>query len=674
MPEDKKAVAESKLSLSEEMHLGFLQSIAKTNTEKIARETLEGLSEDTGDSDSYDVESGGEDSEDRPWRPSHTVFEKSSIKQSHLDTMRGRYFRDMSIVRADDGEKIVPTPEENEVVIFRSFLKAGLRFPLSNFVMEVLKIFEVYLHQLTPESIIRMGIFVWAVRSQGLEPNAKSFCNIHELLYEMKPWGKEQYHNNFGCYSFGARSGSSCPVPTFRKIWPGNWMTEWFYVKNDLKTREDIKGIIMRPIWQRFGLRRPKVEMDETAEECQRAFGAVCSFIGTRDLMQEHIAFRVWPLADNWEMPKETVKEPDEGGLVRLKYTFKYGDKFVEPDDDWLKSIEAISDELLGLYSKAEDTALSTAFGGRKKKRLNRVFDAIGFVYPDYRYPTRGQKRKNTSSAKEVASAAPSEPALKRKRVKVLTHRPCYIELATVPEYVGETSSATEDKEPIPLPNTEGLAEVPATEKIEEPKTSEVLSPSANIEAAKSLKGPAVTPKRKRMVNVLDVLETIKSSSTTPKKIVETSEVHTEVFVAETSKHQPETEAGPSEPTKVKSLETEEIKIAEPILVEETGTGAPEASSKALDYIVRHALGKRLSEEEIFQANHYARELKYPKGALVFNGTDEDDFLYCLPDNKELTVCREMARSMGFPKLEAGLCAMTKDDLADSLAYNSLKV
>jgi hypothetical protein len=44
-------------------------------------------------------------------------------------------------------------------------------------------------------------------------------------------------------------------------------------------------------------------------------------------------------------MPKETVREPDEGGLVRLKYTFKYADKFVEPDDDWLKSIEAISDE-----------------------------------------------------------------------------------------------------------------------------------------------------------------------------------------------------------------------------------------------------------------------------------------------------------------------------------------
>jgi hypothetical protein len=118
MSQDKKVVAERKLSLSEEKNLGFLESIAKTNTEKITREILEGLSKDTGDSDSYDVESGGEDSEDRLWRPSHAVFGKSTIKQSHLDNMRGRYFRDVSIVRADNGDKTSPTPEENEVVIF----------------------------------------------------------------------------------------------------------------------------------------------------------------------------------------------------------------------------------------------------------------------------------------------------------------------------------------------------------------------------------------------------------------------------------------------------------------------------------------------------------------------------------------------------------------------------
>jgi hypothetical protein len=49
----------------------------------------------------------------------------------------------------------------------------------------------------------------------------------------------------------------------------------------------------MRPIWSRFGLRKPKVEIDEAAEACQRAFSTVCAFIGARDLVQEHVAYRI---------------------------------------------------------------------------------------------------------------------------------------------------------------------------------------------------------------------------------------------------------------------------------------------------------------------------------------------------------------------------------------------
>jgi hypothetical protein len=71
MSQDKKVVAETKLSeeekLLEEKTAGFIESIAKTNTEKITKEILESLSEDTDDSDNYDMESGGKDSEDRPW-------------------------------------------------------------------------------------------------------------------------------------------------------------------------------------------------------------------------------------------------------------------------------------------------------------------------------------------------------------------------------------------------------------------------------------------------------------------------------------------------------------------------------------------------------------------------------------------------------------------------------
>jgi hypothetical protein len=210
--------------------------------------------------------------------------------------------------------------------------------------------------------------------------------------------------------------------------------------------------------------------------------------------------------------------------------------------------------------------------------------------------------------------------------MKVLTHRPCYIEPAIVPEFAGETSSAPEAKEPTPLPNIEEPAVMSEIEKIEEAKaketrTSEILSPSAQVEVQKSQKGPAMTPKRKRMVNVLDVLETIKSSSTTPKKIAETPEVQIEAFGAKTSKHQAETEAGPSEPAKVKSLGTKETETAEQILAEETGTAAPEAFSEAFNYILRHASGKELTKKEKQEAQFYAQKLKYPKGALIFNGS-----------------------------------------------------
>jgi hypothetical protein len=165
---------------------------------------------------------------------------------------------------------------------------------------------------------------------------------------------------------------------------------------------------------------------------------------------------------------------------------------------------------------------LSTAFGSRKKKRLNRVFYAIGFMYPDYRYPSRGQKRKSATSGKDDASAAPSEPVPKRKKVKVLTHRPRFIEPAIVPEFGGETSSAAEAKEPAVTQKTEEPASMPKASpakpgepkainieeaEVERTKILEVISPSAEVTVPKAQKDLTMTPKRKRMINILDVLE-----------------------------------------------------------------------------------------------------------------------------------------------------------------------
>jgi hypothetical protein len=154
-------------------------------------------------------------------------------------------------------------------------------------------------------------------------------------------------------------------------------------------------------------------------------------------------------------MPKETVVVSSPGSLVYLKYTFRYRDQFDELNDGWLDCIEATSDELLGVYTRAEDDAMTLAFGGRGKKRLNRVFDVIGFVYPNYCYPSRKQGKKRKAATLAISAT------LKERKVKVLTHRPRYIETAKVPKLAEGPSSAAEPEFLAPTEATAGSAEEP---------------------------------------------------------------------------------------------------------------------------------------------------------------------------------------------------------------------
>jgi hypothetical protein len=267
MAEDKKTI--------DPILTSFYEAMERTNVEKITDKMLAGLSGDSSDSDSFDVESGNEDAKDRPWRPSHVVFGKSTVKQGQIEAMKGKYFHDISIVRAG-GENNIPLPKADEVVVFKSFMKDGLCFPLHKMLVEVLKTFEIYLHQLTPEALIKGG-FIWALRSQGLEPDAKCFYNIHKLSYQTKATGKEEYHNNFGCYNFVPRSNARYPVATIRKKWLGSWMKQWFYVKNDMSEREDVEGIIQRPIRSCFSIRRLSIAIGNEVQACLMAFNTVCT-------------------------------------------------------------------------------------------------------------------------------------------------------------------------------------------------------------------------------------------------------------------------------------------------------------------------------------------------------------------------------------------------------------
>jgi hypothetical protein len=81
------------------------------------------------------------------------------------------------------GEETTQEPKNDEVVVFKNFFKAELRFPLHEMIGEVLDNYEIYLHQLTHNAIVRLNIFIWALRSQGMNPNAEAFYRVHELHY-----------------------------------------------------------------------------------------------------------------------------------------------------------------------------------------------------------------------------------------------------------------------------------------------------------------------------------------------------------------------------------------------------------------------------------------------------------------------------------------------------------
>jgi hypothetical protein len=71
---------------------------------------------------------------------------------------------------------------------------------------------------------------------------------------------------------------------------------------------------------------------------------------------------------------------------------------------------------------------------------------------------------------------------------------------------------------------------------------------------------------------------------------------------------------------------------------------APKAPTHGyMEYIVRHALEKQLSLEKIAEVEHYAKDLKYHRGSLVYRGDDEEDFLYCICNTPGVTVIKTWA-------------------------------
>jgi hypothetical protein len=103
-----------------------------------------------------------------------------------------------------------------------------------------------------------------------------------------------------------------------------------------------------------------------------------------------------------------------EGGLVHLKYAYRYWSQFGELDDDLLEDVESKCNKILGNYTKKEDEALTVTFRSQGKRRLNWGFYSIRFMYLDYCFSIKGKGKKRKNSFIQPVAAP------KQKRVKIL--------------------------------------------------------------------------------------------------------------------------------------------------------------------------------------------------------------------------------------------------------------
>jgi hypothetical protein len=492
-----------------------------------------------------------------------------------------------------DGEETTPKPGKDEVVVFKSFFKAGLRFPLNKMIADVLNKFGICLHQLTPNAIVRLSVYIWALRSQGVEPFGEGFCRVHELHYQMKARG-DGLHENFGCYNFAYRKTTKFLVISYRSKWPAGWKSEWFYVKVD----EEKEKLVQSPLELTFGETRPQCNMTpgSPSQIALAKFQVIADHIGTRDLVQEFLAFRVFPTLKEWEMPK-LEREKKKGEFVWLPYYYKFKKHFKVPCQEWLDTIEVMCNEILRNYSKKEDQLMTAAFGTRPKWRLNRVMDALDFEYPDYERldkDAEGQKRKRVA----VALNKDYEDQSKKKK------------LESEPKTgISKKRKASSPKQKA-IDEREGTSATPSATEVEE--ILKVMTESLPIKL--SPLGPHLTklfqkekepvktkkaakPKKQRIITVTEVIEgTPPGASASKAPAVESTTA---------------TEAAPSEATNAETTRAEDIHL--------------ESMVADIDKILLNMAAEEAVAEEAAAATKETTTLKPEKDKEMAEDTLEDE-------------------------------------------------
>nr|XP_034583466.1 uncharacterized protein LOC117846414 [Setaria viridis]XP_034583473.1 uncharacterized protein LOC117846414 [Setaria viridis] len=359
-------------------------------------------------------------------------FGRSQVTSQDITSFEESHFFPKGMGRAPDSEA-VPTPKVGEAVVFRDLFTARLCFPCDRQLPVILDRYCVRLHLLTPNAIVNLSKFYWVQRTFGGSVDVEGFARLHELHIQKKRTYSEEgvCENHFGCCTFvPRRKNDKRNLPrvelTFaqRNKWDNAWLTHWFYVKIEMAGLGT--GF---PFYAQYGpmdlLTTPSFIQTALVTKCEAAYRVARPLISGRDLVEEYVAARVWPLSADFAKPLELVEKKVSWSEKIVSFPcFELNKDEVGDLDLYIQSVEDMAYEILGPVTPPERRSFEAVV--RHGRRINQVFDFLDIVVPPHpevmgkrRHRGAGaeqRKKVKFDSARMAKPAVESQAAAKAKQ------------------------------------------------------------------------------------------------------------------------------------------------------------------------------------------------------------------------------------------------------------------
>jgi hypothetical protein len=162
--------------------------------------------------------------------------------ESKVTTNLIREYEAAGFFPAGDGraplDEQVPTPEVDEVVVFRDFFTCGLRFSCDPLLPAILYKFSMKIHQLSPNSFLELSKFFWVMKTFRCNFSADVFARVFELVIVpdiIKLDNNQHYEAHYSCCTFNTHRKNAQKglmriqiAPCCKTNFSEDWSSYWF--------------------------------------------------------------------------------------------------------------------------------------------------------------------------------------------------------------------------------------------------------------------------------------------------------------------------------------------------------------------------------------------------------------------------------------------------------------